>query len=295
MLVLAGCGTEAPPGFLLPGPFPTVTYEPDGPVLGTVVALHGFNDRKAAFDELGQWLKQRGWRLVAYDQAGFGARPDRGYWAGPDKLADDLLYVTRVQAARHPGQPVWILGESLGAAVAIHAAATHGDRLPAAGLILSAPAVWGGDALNPIYRLVLAGTAALFPDMVFTGRGLKFQASDNLPMLIALGKDPLYLPYARADTLEGVVQLMDLARREAPDLDRPVLILNGDKDQVIEPKVQKSFVAAMPAATCRQVRYPDGWHLLLRDLQREVVFADILAELDGSRVGVPCGPGDGRP
>jgi alpha-beta hydrolase superfamily lysophospholipase len=34
------------------------------------------------------------------------------------------------------------------------------------------------------------------------------------------------------------------------------------------------------AEECTEIVYPDGWHMLLRDLQREVVWNDILAWID---------------
>jgi acylglycerol lipase len=255
----------------------------------TVIALHGFNDRKAAFDDIGAWLTQRGYRLVAYDQAGYGARPDRGYWPGTDQLVRDLIYRVRVEKARAPDVPVWILGESMGAAVALVAAARAPEQLDVAGLILSAPAVWGGDGIGPLYRLALEGLVTVAPGMVLTGQDLGILASDNIPMLIALGQDPLYLPSARVDAVAGMVALMDEADQAGPHVTLPVTVLNGEADQVIVPEVQRAFVASMPPATCREIRYADGWHLLLRDLNRELVFEDVLAVLEGRRPGRDCG------
>ena len=54
----------------------------------------------------------------------------------------------------YPGRPVYLLGESIGAAV-VMAAIASGAALETDGVILSAPAVWGGDQLNPFYRATL--------------------------------------------------------------------------------------------------------------------------------------------
>jgi acylglycerol lipase len=201
----------------------------------------------------------------------------------------DLIYRVRVEKARAPDVPVWILGESMGAAVALVAAARAPEQLDVAGLILSAPAVWGGDGIGPLYRLALEGLVTVAPGMVLTGQDLGILASDNIPMLIALGQDPLYLPSARVDAVAGMVALMDEADQAGPHVTLPVTVLNGEADQVIVPEVQRAFVASMPPATCREIRYADGWHLLLRDLNRELVFEDVLAVLEGRRPGRDCG------
>ena len=263
---------------------------PSGRPKATVIALHGFNDHKAGFTDIGAWLADRGYKLVAYDQAGYGARPDRGYWPGTDQLVRELVYRVKVEKAGAPDVPVWILGESMGSTVALVAEGRAPEQLDVAGLILGSPGVWGGDQLGRIPRRGLAALASIEPDMVLTGQGLDVLASDNIPMLRALGRDPLYLKGARIDAINGLVDLMDEAVRVGPTLTVPVTILAGENDQIIIPGVQQAFVRSMPAATCREIRYPTGWHLLFRDLGRDVVFQDVLRILEGQRPGQPCGP-----
>jgi alpha-beta hydrolase superfamily lysophospholipase len=293
--MLAACNGAAPPPAHTPGPLPEITFQPEGKPKATIIALHGFNDRKAAFLDLGTWLSERGYRLVAYDQAGYGARTDRGYWPGTDQLVRDLLYRVRVEKAGAPDVPVWVLGESMGGAVALVTAGRAPEGFDVQGLILSAPGVWGGQAIKPYVRNPLRILAAVAPDTTLTGGDLNILASDNVPMLIELGKDPLYLREARVDALAGIIGLMDDAVQLGPSVRLPVTILNGDADQIIVPDVQRAFVASMPPETCRKIRYPGGWHLLLRDLGRVTVFQDVLAVLDGERPGQPCGIREDEP
>ena len=55
-----------------------------------IVALHGFNDYRAAFDDFGAFAAARGVLVEAYDQPGFGARPRPGPVAGHDELVAAL-------------------------------------------------------------------------------------------------------------------------------------------------------------------------------------------------------------
>ena len=102
--------------------------------------------------------------------------------------------------------------------------------------------------------------------------------SDNVPMLIALGKDPLFQKRTRTDTLYGLVDLMDEART-APDRltdPPPILLLRGLNDQVIPPAPTKAVIASLGArADVRE--YPKGYHMLLRDLDGEAVDKDVAA------------------
>ena len=233
--------------------------------------MHGFNDHHTAFDEFGAWAAGQGLLVEAYDQRGFGANPDRGLWAGTAAMAEDLR--------RHPpapggasGRASDVLGESMGAAVATVALTDRGAP-EVDGIVLSAPAVWGGQALNPLYRATLWTMRHLVPGLTLSGRGLGKRASDNIPMLQALGADPLFIKETRVDAIGGLVDLMSEARDRGPALAPRKLVLVGEHDEIVPTEAQQGFVASLPARDCTLITYPAGWHLLLRDLQREKVWA----------------------
>jgi len=275
---LAACATTPPPPPRPLEPPPLLRLEPLGEPRATIIALHGFNDRKAAFLAFGARASAAGVRVIAYDQAGFGARPDRGRWPGTERLVKDLHAAVREARALAPERPVLVLGESMGAAIAI-TALTRPDAPPVDGVILTAPAAWGGSALNPLLRASLWLVANVAPDVELSAGGLDLQASDNVAMLRALGRDPLYLPTTSAGTLLGLVRLIDEAVTNADTLAPERLVLIGARDEIVPADAYAALVADLAGPGCTVARYPDGWHLLLRDHQRERVFADVLAWL----------------
>ncbi len=244
-----------------------------------ILALHGFNDYRNAFADFATFAAARGVHVEAFDQQGFGANPNRGLWPGSEALVRDLA--SHVVKLRHdwPGTPFYLLGESMGAAVVV--VALEQGLPPVDGAILVSPAVWGDTSFNGFYRLVLDLAAGMAPGYTLTGRGLGVRASDNDEALIAMGRDPMLIKETRLDAIAGLVRLMDEARRGAPDLDVPVLVLLGERDEVIPPEAIRGFVALIDPEVCRSVAYHEGWHLLLRDLQAETVWQDILAWIGG--------------
>lgn len=264
----------------------------ENPPRAVILAVHGFNDYSNAFTEFGAYAAGRGIAVHAYDQRGFGANPDAGRWPGIPLLVADLRRERERLAELYPEQPVYLLGDSMGAAVLIAAVAT-GTPLDSAGMIMTAPAVWGGDQLNPFYRATLWLAAHVAPALELTGEGLGVVASDNIEMLRALGADPLIIKATRVDTIAGLVRLMDLAFAEAPSVPGPLLILGGARDEVVPPHAHTAMLERLTADPCLEIVYPEGYHLLLRDLQRRVVWDDILAWIDGapppSGMAQPCG------
>jgi acylglycerol lipase len=290
-LGMAACST-APAPQPDPASLPRREWLTEGPPRAVILAVHGFNDYSTAFDAFGAYAASRGVAVHAYDQRGFGANPDAGRWPGIPVLVADLLRERERIRALYPDKPVYLLGESMGAAVLI-AAVAQGAPLDAAGMIMTAPAVWGGDQLNPFYRATLWLAVHLVPALKLTGEGLGVMASDNLEVLRALGADPLFIKATRVDAIAGLVRLMDLALAATPLVPGPLLVLGGARDEVVPPTAHAAMLERLTADPCLEIVYPEGWHLLLRDLQRQVVWDDILAWIDGeappSGLAQPCG------
>jgi acylglycerol lipase len=121
---------------------PLTRWLPAGQPRAVVLGLHGINDYANAFAIAGAAWAQQGIATYAYDQRGFGAAPERGLWPGTDALVDDAATALALLRARHSGVPVFVAGESMGAAV-ILAAAGRGLLHDVDGAVLLAPAVRG--------------------------------------------------------------------------------------------------------------------------------------------------------
>ena len=221
-----------------------------------IVALHGFNDYRAAFAEFGRYAAARGMLVEAYDQPGFGARPIVAAGPAREALVAALDEAIRRVRRRHPGVPVFVLGESMGAAVAMAALARADGAADVDGLILAAPAVWNGQDLPGSYRTALRILATLVPPLRVNGRNLNLRASDNIEMLRALGRDPLYLRDTADRGIAGLVELMgEGAGRRRHGSSLPMLVLLGARDQIVKPQAARRFVATLDPASCSFITY----------------------------------------
>ena len=262
-------------------PFSPREWMPEGEVKAVIIALHGFNDYSNAFDVPARHFMKNGIAVFSYDQRGFGNTPLRGIWAGEKNLTHDLITAVNYVRGQYPSKPVYVMGESMGAAVAV-VAATEANFPKVDGLVLVAPAFWGGNTMNGFYRGVLWMLAHTMPSETLTGRDLKIRASDNTPMLRGMGRDPMVLKKTRVDAVYGMVHLMDRAFFSVENVKAPVLLLYGKKDQVIPP--QPVFEAVERLKTAHDVVvYPDGFHMLLRDYQADVVLSDITSWILNNR------------
>jgi acylglycerol lipase len=265
-----------------------------------VVALHGFNDYAVAFDATvavrpgtGPYLAAKGFAVYAYDQRGFGAAPSAGLWPGESVLTSDVRDFVALVRQKHPGAPVYGLGESMGGAVFMAALAESNTPF-VDGLILAAPAVWARSTMPLPYRIVLWLGARVAPGAKPSGRGFGVQASNNIDLLRQNATDPLFIKNTRIDSIYGVTNLMDDALEAAARVRVPTLYLYGQNDQLIPKPATREAIRRMAqnGAPLRVAYYPKGWHIVLRDQQAETVLADVAAWAANPIAPLPSGADD---
>ena len=245
-----------------------------------IVALHGMNDYGEAFFPAGPYFAERGVAVFAYDARGFGRSPNRGVWGGERLMTEDARTALAVARRLYPHATLGVIGDSMGAATAI---ATFGaDNAPRVDrLVLVAPAVWGWSSMPTAYSLTLWAGAHTFPWRPVTApRGVvrRIIASDNAEMLRRIGRDRNMIFATRIDALYGLVNLMEAAAQRSDRLQGDIAFLYGAHDQII-PRASALKAAQRLPANARTAVYPDGYHMLLRDLHASVVYEDILAFL----------------
>ena len=265
---------------------PVTVWEADAPQ-AVFLALHGFNDYRNAFDGPARFFATHNIMTYAYDQRGFGETAQRGLWPGDNVLESDAASMASLICDKHPDLPLFLLGESMGGAVAINMQ----QAAPCiAGMVLVGPAVWGWQTMPFWQRNTLKFAAHIVPAKTLTGEGLKITPSDNTEMLRALGRDPLVIKATRIDTMYGLTNLMEAALLSSPQLAVPTLILYGEKDEIIPHDPTCVMLERLPEqSSTRFVLYPDGYHMLLRDLQADVVLHDVVTWVSDQAAALPSG------
>ncbi len=274
-------------GYVLPMKTWSSTADPDAVVL----ALHGFNDYSNAFDAAAHLFADELITTYAIDQRGFGASEQRGVWAGYVTMQADLVSTVNLLCEKHHGLPLFLLGESMGGAVILSA----GQQLKETciqGVILQAPAVWGWQAMPWWQTVPLRVAAHTMPELTVTGEGLDIHPSDNIEMLRALGRDPLIIRETRIDAIYGLTDLMEAAAVNGGALTVPALILYGEHDEIIPAEPLCEMLEHLPdreISHWRLMLYDNGYHMLSRDLQGELVIRDMAAWIHDQGSWLPSG------
>ncbi len=303
LVLLTACDTQAdPPGatldpagatgdaFIMPDGtrLPYRAWLPGGDPWAVILALHGMNDSRDAWEYPAPGLTFAGVAMFSPDQRGFGATGTRGFWPGSNDMVNDVRAMVGLLRARYPHVRLYLMGESMGGAVLMQLA-TEPHPPPVDGYIVIAPAVWGRAEMNVFLRASLWLASNTVPGMRLTGAGIvKVTASDNRAALRRLSTDPLTIHGTRVDAVRGLVDLMDTALAAAPRFQARSLFLYGGHDELIPPRATAATWRALPPGPVRAF-YPEGYHLLLRDIDRITPIDDILAWMRDQAAPLPSG------
>jgi alpha-beta hydrolase superfamily lysophospholipase len=92
--------------------------------------------------------------------------------------------------------------------------------------------------------------------------------------------------------MHGLVDLMETATVRLGAIETPTLLLYGGHDQIIQKRpMRRALERAGERRGLRTAYYPDGWHILNRDLQGELVYRDVEAWLRDAAAPLPSGAG----
>ena len=282
-------------GYLLP----LRHWRAKGEARGAVLALHGFNDYSKAFEVLAEPITAQGFDLYAYDQRGFGKTQLAGLWPGEALLIQDALTASQLLRARYPQKSLYLMGESMGAAVSM-IALTGQEPVPVDGAVLISPAVWSRKTMPWYQRFALWVGERLMPALTFSGRTadrIGVQPTDDPEVMRQMALDPLVLKSSTVASLSGITDVMDDALEASSRLSGETLILYGDRDEVIPARPFCALLERLPEAQAtpwRLALYPGGYHMLTRYTEAGQVRDDIRAWLEDPAGSLPSGHESGR-
>ena len=250
------------------------------PARATVLLVHGLGEHMGRYAALARDLNTWGYAVRAYDQYGHGASDGpRGGLPSATRLLDDLAQVVdQTRAGMAAGQPLLLLGHSMGGLVAARFVALQ--RRPLEGLVLSSPALDPG--LNPVQKLLVAVLPALLPNLR-VGNGLDARLISHDPAVVAAYQsDPLVHGRIAARLARFIADDSAAVLAAAPGWVLPTLLLYAGADRLVNPAGSRAFAAAAPPAVLSSQCFEPLYHEIFNEAEpgRSQVLTALRAWLD---------------
>ena len=227
-----------------------------------VVLAHGYAEHSGRYGYVTDVLNEAGFSVWALDHRGHGqSEGTRGHIGSWDEAVADLDLV--VDRAHESQRPVFLVGHSMGGAMALAYAQAHQDRLT--GLALSAPAIvippelLALAELPEVPALPLADAVSSDPAVV--------QAYKDDP-LVHLGAPPREM----LQVMGAVAGIIDnLAKIEIP-----VQVMQGSSDFLIPSQALRLVVAGLGSTDITARLWPGLFHEIYNEPVKEQVVGELV-------------------
>src|SRR6185312_2230149 len=237
-----------------------------------VLLLHGAFDYSGAFDEIGPRLAEQGFTALAFDQRGFGATRSRRHWCGIKRMTLDVADALAFLRARFGALPVFIIGESMGADIALQSVARQTAQ-QVAGLVLAAPGAVAGSVRQFVMGLALRLWHFIAPkgeiDFVRVS-GREFTHAGAIRLL----GDPMVLRSVRPAMASGLLELAISTVPAARNVSVPAFTLVGSKEDFLSTKCIASLHRNLAGEKLWRV-FDGGPHLLFHWRRADEVLDEV--------------------
>ena len=239
-----------------------------------LLLVHGLGAHSARWQDLSDFLLQKGISSYAIELKGFGETE------GPEGHVDSFgVYLKDIDRLRdivigeNKGKKVILLGESMGALISFLAVAARPDLF--GGLICISPAF-----VNKL-KLSIFEYAKIFSSLVYNPRK-KFHlpftpemCTRDMACQKQVEEDPMEHRSASARLIYELIASQVRARIVKEKVKIPVLFLLAGEDKLVDSRASERIFKSLEVRDKTLIEYPGMYHALSIDLGREKVFRDI--------------------
>ena len=252
---------------------------PDEAVERVLVFQHGIGEHAGRYQHLLDAFDNTGTACYALDARGHGRSPGRrGYLTTFERFADDLGDLVRMARAENDEQPVFLMGHSLGGAIALDFALRPGNQAHLRGLILSSALIeLPRSPSNRVLKTIAKVVAPVLPGVVLDTRLRQTHLSRDAEAISAYRTDPLVHGRASVALGHALYNLSEGFYTRANQLTIPVYLFHGTADRITSPEGSRNFFERLTTADKKLNLYEGLYHETMNELpaDREKVLADL--------------------
>ncbi|MCB9072945.1 MAG: lysophospholipase [Bdellovibrionaceae bacterium] len=252
----------------------------DWPSDATILITHGIAEHSDSHHAMAEALADQRFQVYAWDLPGHGkSYGQRGYVHSFDEFTDSLDRVI-IEVEKHvvENTPLYLFGHSLGGLITITYALKNPET-PVKSLLLSSPGL-GVKMHVPIYKDRAARLLNIIAPKVTIPHEIRYEdLSRDRNIVASYYKDPLRHKKFSAPLYLGILKAMDEAQSRAHHLHIPMLIQAAGADQVVDVVATQEFYAKVSSEHKKLIVYPDSYHEIFNDINRQEVIDDLLSYL----------------
>jgi alpha-beta hydrolase superfamily lysophospholipase len=258
---------KKPPKVRLKIEVPCRAWVPNGvQPKAVLLCVHGLGLNSESYEEFGKQMQAQGIGCFAVDVRGFGTWMKLKGKQNCDfkSCISDVVQALNVLHTAYPRKRVFVLGESMGGAIAMRVAAEHPELVD--GLISSVPS---GDRFHTTknkLRVALHLVTFRPNEEIDVGTGVIEDATHNAAERAKWKDDPFNRLELSSKELMQFQHFMNQNDEVAKKIDTmPVLFLVGLKDKLVKPEGTRELYNRIPSEDKKLVTIRSSEHLIFEN------------------------------
>lgn len=244
----------------------------------TIVLIHGASEHSGRYEHVAAYLNQHGYSVRSGDLPGLGQSD--GLRGHIDSFAEYIAaareWVERARNDLPKDQPLFVLGHSLGGLIATRFIEEYEHRKRLAGLILSSPCLQVKVEV-PKWKAGLANVLnTLYPTLRLSSEIGPGQVTRDKEIAARYKTDPLNYHKVSVRWYQELQRGIQEAWEKKTALDIPLLVMQAGEDYLVNSAGTEKFVREVQNPDKQFILYPDLYHEIFNEPEREAVFGQLV-------------------
>jgi len=247
------------------------------------ILMHGLGAHSGWFEPFAARLAAQGVDALSFDQAGFGNRKRQSPKGLSQAWNCDLDYVIGRFQAKMGYKPFFLMGNSMGAMVALRWLCTTSSLAKnLAGLVLFSPGFSGNPSrFTPLYQLSALATAIIAPKKTID---LPYGVSDitrHRDVQEQLNKDPHMMLSIEAGLGFELFSLTRDVAKLQKKLPVPLFLATAGQEHIVDNTSTFKYFEQVEAPSKAKFAYPEAFHDLMFDACQDQLVLDLTDWMSG--------------
>jgi alpha-beta hydrolase superfamily lysophospholipase len=236
-----------------------------------VLLVHGISEHSGRHLNTVNYLLSKNIECIRFDLRGAGKSGGTRQWIEHfSDYVEDVTQVFNWIQGSLPPLPLYVLGHSLGGAIAIYFSSNYGNLFQ--GLILSAPAYLTGSGVSPVKIHVGRFLNLFFPKLRIHGLEGNPGVSRDPEVCKAYKEDPLSFHFNTLQQGNEVLNAFKVLPEICKKISLPVFIAHGTSDTVILHAGSFTLWQALASGQKELFFLPNGYHEPHNDIDKDAYF-----------------------
>jgi len=248
---------------------------PENPPRAVVAIVHGVGEHSGRYMNVVDYVVPNQIGVYGYDLRGYGRSPgQRGHIDSWMQYRIDLLNFLKMIRAQQLGRPIFLMGHSMGALIALDFILSEHEKI--------AGAIIAGAPIDPVgvgkpYLVALARILSRIYPRFSIDLGLDHDALSRIPSVLRSYKeDPLVHGKVSARWGTESLSALESVKMQGENINIPILMIHGEADRINSAEGARKFFDQIRFHDKEFRGYPGSYHEVHNDLDYQKMLSDLL-------------------